>query len=84
MLAALRQQFALTQQLADWLGLDRSTLAQVETGRRNKPASWGTQESRLHLASHGLVFDGTAVPVPVPAPPRRPCPPCCASCWTGT
>lgn len=73
MSASLRQQFALTQQqLADWMGLNRSTLAQFETGRRARPVHWGTQESRLALAGHGLVFDGTAVPVPAPPAPPLP------------
>lgn len=69
----IRKEFNLTQQqLASWLGVNRTTLALVETGRRSMPLQVGSRQGiRLDLAALGLVMDvaGATRPAPAPLPP---------------
>ena len=70
--------FGLTQeQLAAWLGVARSSIADGETGRRPSPllGDYWPRELRLNLAAENLGFDPVAN-APVPAlPPLPPLPP---------
>ena len=68
----LREQFALTQErLANWLGINRTTLALVETGQRTMPLGTAVQDVRLTLAGMGLILEheGATSPAPPPLPP---------------
>ncbi|SHL24011.1 hypothetical protein [Hymenobacter psychrotolerans] len=71
--ASLRKFFALTQErLAAWLGIDRTTLALVETGRRALPQGRGVQDARLAMAMAGRTLDltsGSRAIAPLPPPP---------------
>lgn len=72
-----RKKLGIPQELmASWLGVARSTLAQVETGRRSLPRQSILQHMRLHFATEGLVLQppGAANPASVPLPPL-PAPP---------
>ena len=56
---SVRDYFGLTQErLASWLGVNRTTLAMAETGRRSLPLGVGLQQSRLEFAKLNLVYDG--------------------------
>ena len=69
---SVRDYFGLTQErLASWLGVNRTTLAMAETGRRSLPLGVGLQQSRLEFAKLNLVYDGEGhtAPAPPPLPP---------------
>ncbi|UOQ97528.1 hypothetical protein MUN81_20135 [Hymenobacter sp. 5317J-9] len=77
-MSTTRKFFGLTQeQLAAWLGVARSSIAEGETGRRLPPllGDYWPREMRLNLAAANLGFD-PATNAPVPAlPPLPPLPP---------
>lgn len=60
-------------ELADWLGVGRSTISAVEQATRSLPLGVGIQDIRLMLAAEGLV-PGAAAGPPQPAPPPVPPP----------
>lgn len=73
-----RTRFALTQQqMANWLGIARSTVAAAEKGHRSLPLG-GLESARLTVAAQGLTMmapDGPWVVVPaqpVPLPDEKP------------
>ncbi len=73
MLGSIRKKLGLSQQsLADWFGIDRTTLAQAESGRRPLPYV-GQADSRLRLAAQGQVLNLDGAPLqtlpPLPPPP---------------
>ncbi|AMR27193.1 hypothetical protein A0257_08845 [Hymenobacter psoromatis] len=71
-----RDYFGLTQErLASWLGIDRTQLAHLESGRRGLPLAAIQQSIRLDWARLGRVPDGAggSVPAPpLPVPPIEP------------
>jgi len=60
-------------ELADWLGVGRSTISAVEQARRSLSLGVSVQYIRLRLAAEGLVPDAAAG-LPPPAPPPVPPP----------
>ncbi|WP_046246156.1 helix-turn-helix domain-containing protein [Hymenobacter terrenus] len=69
--SSLRDQFGLTQErLASWLGVNRTTVAMAESGRRNQPTSRWLLDARIELAALELVFNpgGETMPAPPPVP----------------
>lgn len=69
----IRDYFGLTQQrLAEWLGVHRVVVAQVEGGQRGLPLGpalrRGAQDARFLLAAHGNTLgpDGAVQPGPPP------------------
>ena len=71
----VRDRLGLTQErLASWLGVNRTTLASSETGRRSLPLAHGVADARLTLAVLGRVLGeaGATTPAPPPLPPPVP------------
>ncbi|RFP66085.1 hypothetical protein D0N36_05010 [Hymenobacter lapidiphilus] len=78
-MSELRQHFGLTQaQYARWLGVNRTTLALVESGRRAMPLEVGGLPAvRLELGRQGQTLDAqnrvvAVAPLPEPTPERAP------------
>ena len=72
-----RDYFSLTQErLASWLGIDRTQLAHLESGRRGLSSAAAWQSIRLDWARLGQVPDGAGgsapAPPPLSAPPIEP------------
>lgn len=71
----IRDFLGLTQErLASWLGVNRTTLASSETGRRSLPLGHGMASARLTLATLGKVPQGVGEPLPAPPPLPPPAP----------